>query len=473
MDDPRQAARRLGWWSLVLFGLLVGYHFVLRWLMLHRGLVLGAVGPGIKVYRAVPLYAFFRPHSKTGLLIAVAVLVGFWYWLRTRAWDPQRVRRAIVPALALWYVALASTIAMIDGGPKRLWRPYELLRGTDYIGAVAQVESARSFLREYVLRLPELPMHCQVHPPGGVLMLWGVDRYIYPGPAAAALATILAAALAVPAVYGLAREVLDERFARLATCLFLLAPNVLLYTATSMDAVFMAPLVWTLFLLWKARDRRPWLFGAAGGLAAAVAGMMTFSAAFLGLWGIATLVVTALADRGKLRGTVLSLSAAAASCSLAYLALYWWSGYLLLDNLAAAWGGHHQIMSGGNYATLRQYGHFVVGNLVAFFASTGIPLTVLFLAQTWRDLRGQEGSSSGRWLSLSYVLALAALVAAPLYTLEVERIWLFMAPLVAIPAARRLSDSADGDRPGPAVGLTFCLLAVQVVLMEALLNTTW
>ncbi len=473
MEDPRRAARRLGWQSLVLFVLLVGYHFALRWLMLHQGLVLGAVGPGTKVYRAVPLYAYFSPHLKTGLGIAVAVLVGFWCWLSTRAWNPQRLRRTIVPALALWYVALACAIAMIDGGPKRLWRPYELLADTDYIGAVAQVESARSFLGQYVLRLPEMPMHCQVHPPGGVLMLWWVDRYIYPGPAAAALATILVAALSLPAVYGLAREVLDERFARLAACLFFLAPNVLLYTATSMDAVFMVPMVWTLFLLWKARERRPWLLGSAGGLAAAVAGMMTFSAAFLGLWGVATLTVTALADRGKLRRTVLSLSAAAASCSLAYLALYWWSGYLLLDNLAAAWGGHHQIMAGGNYATLRQYGHLVVGNLVAFFASTGIPLTVLFLGQTRRDLRGREAPSSARWLNLSYLLALAALDAAPLYTLEVERIWLFMVPLVAISAARRLNGSEDADRPGPAVALTFFLLAVQVVVIEALLNTTW
>ena len=316
-------------------------------------------------------------------------------------------------------------------------------------------------------------MHCQVHPPGGVLLLWWVDRYVYPGPAAAALATILAAALSVPAVYGLAREVLDERFARLAACLFLLAPNVLLYTATSMDAVFMVPMVWTVFLLWKARDRRPWLLGAAGGLAAALAGMTTFSAAFLGLWGVATLVVTTLVDRAKLRGTVISLSAAAASCSLAYLLLYWWSGYLLLDNLAAAWGGHHQIMSGGNYATWRQYGHLVVGNLAAFFTSTGIPLTVLFLGQTWRDLRGQEGTSPGRSLNLSYLLALAALVAAPLYTLEVERIWLFMVPLVALAAARRLSGPGDGDQPGPHVALTFSLLAAQVVVMEALLNTTW
>ena len=110
---------------------------------------------------------------------------------------------------------------------------------------------------------------------------------------------------------------------------------------------------------------------------------------------------------------------------------------------------------------------------LVFFASTGIPLTVLFVGQTWRDLRGRDGPSSGRWLNLSYVLALAALVAAPLYTLEVERIWLFMVPLVAIPAARRLSGSADEDRPSTDVALTFCLLAVQVVIMEALLNTTW
>jgi hypothetical protein len=178
MESRRQAAWHLGRQSLAIFAVLVCYHLVLRWLMLSRGLVLGAVGPGGVVYRVVPLYAYVKPHFKTGLLVAVGVFVGYWCWVRGRAWSLRSRRRALLPALVFWHFVLACAVAMIDGGPHHLWEPYELLKGTDYIGALPLVESARGFLRDYVSLLPKLPMHCQVHPPGGALFLWWVDRYI-------------------------------------------------------------------------------------------------------------------------------------------------------------------------------------------------------------------------------------------------------------------------------------------------------
>jgi 4-amino-4-deoxy-L-arabinose transferase-like glycosyltransferase len=431
------------------------------------------VGPGESVYRLVPLYAYVKLHLTTGLLIAIGLLFGYWRWLQAIAWNPQRQRRTLLPTLMLWFVVLASAIAMIDGGLGRIWKPYELLSQTDYIGAVPLVASAKEFLGDYVRLIPALPMHCQVHPPGGVLFLWWVDRAIWPGPVAAALATVAAAGLAVPAVFGLAGEVLDRRSARLAAGLFLLAPNVMLYTATSMDAVFMVPIVWTFFLLWKARSRESWLLGAAAGVSAAAAAVMTFSAAFLGLWGLSLLAVTLLADRGKLRGTAVALAASGAASLLVLTALYLWSGYNLLENLRAAVAGHHQIMAGGNYATPRQYAHLAVGNLVAFFASTGLPLAVLFVRQSWRDVRDRQNSAPGRVLTLSFLLALVLLAAAPLYTLEVERIWLFMVPLVVISAARMLDRTDRQDDLGADATLTVCLLSIQVVAMEAVLNTTW
>jgi hypothetical protein len=283
----------------------------------------------------------------------------------------------------------------------------------------------------------------------------------------------LAACLAVPAVYGLAREVLEERSARLASCLFLLAPNVLLFTATSMDGVFMVPMAWTYFLLWKARNGKPWVFGCLAGLTAAVSALMTFSAAFLGLWGLAMLLLTVLFDRRKLSATVQALAGSAASSALVLTAVYCWSGYDLLENLQSAVSAHQSIMHGGNYATLRQYGHLVVGNLVALFAGTGIPLAVLFFRQACRDVREVGGKTPGRLLNLSFLLALSVLAIAPLYTLEVERIWVFMVPFVAIAATRPLSNSGPADQPGPEIGLIFCLLSIQVAATEALLNTTW
>jgi hypothetical protein len=84
-------------------------------------------------------------------------------------------------------------------------------------------------------------------------------------------------------------------------------------------------------------------------------------------------------------------------------------------------------------------------------------------------------------------------VLLPLYTLEVERIWIFLVPLVAIAAARELRDTAGWldqseavaqcaadtsltlvrQHPGAAIRMSFILLAAQTVLMEALFETSW
>ena len=267
---------------------------------------------------------------------------------------------------------------MIDGGPERLWRPYEDLHGTDYIGAVGRVESVRGFLADYTEIQPTLPMHCRTHPPGGILFLSTVHHYIWPGAAAAAVATILGAALAVPAVHGLAREVAGRRTARLATVCFILAPNVLLFTATSMEAVFMVPTIWTFYLLFRTRRRRPVVWGFLGGLAASVAAMMTFSAAWLAIWAGMLLLLTALVDRRRLVPTMLGLGSAAMASVLFYGTLYAWSGYSLLDVLDVALSQHGTIMEGGNQATWRQYLHLTVANPIAFFAGTGLVLAVLW-----------------------------------------------------------------------------------------------
>lgn len=507
-------AGRVLWATLALATALAAYHFVLAWLMRHAGLVLGVVSPGTKVYRLVPLYCEvdLPRRFNLGLPVAVAAVVGFWRWFRSVAWDVRRLRRGFVPAAMAWYVALACLVAMIDGGFSRLARPYKNLHETDYIGAVDRVESVRGFLAEYNAIQPTLPMHCRTHPPGGVLFLWAAGRCAGPGPMAAALATILAAALAVPAVYGLAREVGSRRMARLATALFILAPNVLLFTATSMEAVFMVPMIWTFYLLFRGGHERPIALGLAGGVAASLAALLTFSAAWLAIWAAALTALTAAIGPGRLARTLLAMASAAAA-SLAFYALLWtWSGYNMAAVLRTGIAQHAQIMEGGNQATLGQYLHLTVANPVAFFEGTGLVLAVLWGMRTWGDVVGgillgrtprNDGSSEAgcgvppssgtlRWtahrdargtlLNLSFLASLAVVVAAPLYTLEVERIWIFLVPLVAIAAARQLTaraartagpTAAGAEDTLKAIRTTFVLLAGQAVVMEAVLNTLW
>lgn len=474
MDAPssaRQAAFRLAWTCLALLVAFVACHFCLRWLMLHTGLVLGAVRPGVKVYRIVPLYVYWHPHYKTGLLIALAVFAGFFWWTWRFCLRPTPARD-VVPSLMIWHLAIAVAVALIDGGPKKLWEPYHIHHRSDYIGAVERMDSPRQFLHDYARLMPELPLHCRHHPPGGPLFLWWIAHVFVAGPIAASLATLLASNLTVPAVYLLARDVLDEAPARFAVCLFVLAPNVVCYTATCMDAVFMTPLVWSFYLLWKARGRHPLPFGLAAGLAAALAALMTFSVSFVALWAVVLLAITALADRPRLANTLLGYSMAVLTAAILYLVLYAWSGYNLFEVLDAAFHGQAGVMKGRGHSSLRQSFFFALTNLAAFFFCAGLPLTAIWFQQLARELRGVT-ASRGRWLMLSFGVTLLLVDLAPLYTLETERIWIFMVPFLTIGAATRLASNLHPATPSPLVQTTMLLLAGQTVLMETLLDMVW
>lgn len=491
MKAQSRAALRLICECLALAGLFVAYHFALRWLMLHTGLQLGAVRPGNKVYRIVPLYIYWQPHVKTVALLAVAVLAAFLVWIRRVAWQRRWPQGLFIAALIGWQGTIAAAVAVIDPPArrpgetkpvdKRFWDtlsdPYRIHHTSDYLAAVPHIEAPRQFLHDYVALMPELPLHCRSHPPGGPLFLWLVERLFGAGVVPASLATIVFGSLAAPAIYLLARDVLDESPARLAACLYLLAPNVVCYTATCMDAVFNAPMVWSIFFLWKLRSGRPIAFGVAGGTAAALAALVTFSASFLALWGVVLLALTALGDRKKLHHTLVGLSAAGATAAAIYFALYVYSGYDVLETLRQAIRGQNAIVEDRGHNTLRQDVHFAIANLVAFLFCSGLPLTVLWGKQLWAELRPATASPA-RWLLLSFAAALLLVDIAPLYTLETERIWIFMVPWLAIGAAAQLalSQSTENRSSGelsPRAWAALLLLAAQTLLMEVLFDWVW
>lgn len=473
--DVGTGAGRLVRDCLVLAALLVAYHFALRWLLVHTGLVLAAVGPGRKVYRLVPLYMYWRPHVRLGLVIALGVLTAFIVWLRRRS-SSAGSARWMVPALMAWHVSIACGVAATDASPRKwleqLARPYEVLVGTDYIGAVPRVTTVRGFLHDYGALMPALPMHCQTHPPGGVLMLWAIASVFGKGPLAAALVTILASSLAVPAVYLLARDLLGQRLAYLAVAFYLLAPTTVLFTATCIDAVFSVLFVWSMYWLWRARHGRPVACGVAGGLATAATAVCTFTAAWLALWSLVVLVVTAAVDRPRLRNMLIGFSVAVATASAVYAVLYAWSGYNPLEVLATALADQAHIMGTRGHATWRQHLHFSIGNLAAFAIGVGLPMTILWLRHC-AALMHRGSDTAIRCFTLSLVIALAVFDAMPLFTLETERVWIFLVPLVAVGAAERFRDESNHAATRTTPLVAFVLLAAQTVLMELLLETIW
>jgi hypothetical protein len=462
---------RLALVCLAIAALFAAYHLYLRRLMLDTGLLLGAVRPGVKVYRIVPLYVYWHCHWKTGLLIALAVIAALLVWFN-RVGRERLSRPRFVLALMAWHVVVACAVAMIDGGPHKLWQPYTVHHRSDYIGAVPHVETAGRFLADYARLMPDLPLHCRHHPPGGPLFLWLVARLIAPGPIAASLMTILVSSLAIPAVYRLAREALDEPAARLATLLFMLAPNVVCYSATCLDAVFMVPMVWSFAFLWRGRTERPVVRGIAAGAATALAALMTFSASFIAAWALGALLFPTAIDRQRLRNTALCLGAAVLTAMTCYVWLHAWSGYDPWQVLQAAFEGQAAVMKGRGHSSTRQSVHFALANLVAFGTCAGLPLTVLSLGQAAREFVGRT-ATPGRALTLSFFLALLVVDLAPLYTLETERIWIFMVPFLSIAAAAWLERERSARPQSHLTLWALLLLAGQTVLMETLLEMVW
>jgi len=78
-----------------------------------------------------------------------------------------------------------------------------------------------------------------------------------------------------------------------------------------------------------------------------------------------------------------------------------------------------------------------------------------------------------RWTSLENTATVVIAAAVPVYVLEVERVWMFLVPLVVIPVAGRLFDQKQGTGKIHSTLSVAILLATQTAVTEVLLTTYW
>ncbi len=482
-----------------LFGVaLFAYHLALRQLMHDGGLRLGAVS-----YKLAPLYAYWRPHLKGWLVIPVAVLAVYFAWLRRTRLATGLRDCAAAACFAGYFVAIAAAVAMLDNGPRSLVGP--LLRtDLEYYGAVDRVDGVGRFLREYPEQATTMPMHAQVHPPGAVLFVWTASRLCGGGPWGAAAAIILTAAASVPLVFLWARRIGGPGVARRAAAIYVLVPSTVLFTATAMDAVFAVPLIATMWLFWESLSvrtclveaaspqvpdgghacgrtiNRSMLFAAAAGLAAGLAALLTYSVvvaiAFCGL-----AATTAWVTKPSHWRAIASLAATASAAFVGFHGVLWLAcGYDPLAMFGAAIANANHIMRGTAHETATRYVHLAVGNLAVFSIGVGLPCTVtwwLGLLERCEPRRFNRSTVQpfNHAETFSIVAALTLVVAAllPAYTLEVERVWMFLVPLVVIPVAQRIFDQEHRTGRIGATLAVALLLAAQTLVTEVLLTTYW
>jgi hypothetical protein len=386
---------------------------------------------------AIHLNAELSTWAIPGLALLAATLFG----------GVRLLRSDLPPAwigAALFAFTLLSRVALnvFRGGPEALSSVFaigphgegrhEYLAGLVYLrGGVG------NFLDDFDRIVPGAPTHIAGHPPGFVLTLHALGLET---PAGAAALAIVVGALATPALYLLARQLFDERTARIAALLFVFVPTSLLYGATSADALYATLAVAAAaFLLGRGRWTR--LLGAA---LLAVASFFSYALLGAGAWA----VFVQWRRQGLAAAVRLALLCAAAVVAL-YLALYLATGFDVLAAIRATNQRYHD-----GIASVRPYLFWFFGSPAAFLLMLG---PVSWFAA--RSLAAREATALG------LALVIAVSVIAGYTKAETERIWLFLVPFACLAAARAL--------PARWVPRMLIALGIQAILIEILFFTTW
>ncbi len=308
----------------------------------------------------------------------------------------------------------------------------------DYLAGVAQVGSPGRFLAHFTDQIGRYPTHVRGHPPGTVLLLWGLDRVGLGGPVPVLVLCLAGGALATASVLVAVRVLAGEAVARRAAPFVLLVPAAAF--AANLDLLYagVGALVICLFVLaLRAGQRR------AASVRLAVAAGVVLGLGLLGSYGLAllTVPVVVLAAVRRRPGALAAVAAAAAAVvSLPAAWGFWWP-----VGVAAT---RHQYWLG--LGRVRPPVAFALLDLVALAAVLG-PAALVGLAR----LRDRSLLPVVVGVGGSVALALASQLSKG----EVERIWQPFVPWLVVACGPL---AASIDRPG-SWRRTRRLLAVQVV----------
>jgi methylthioxylose transferase len=384
-----------GWVLVVIAGHVLGQALNARDPLVHIG--------------APPLVGSFDLRLSTRVLPALA-LAG-----AAVAWAPRLAARmrwrvllaASWTAAAGWAVALATT-----DGREALAAP--LQHRFELLTAVPLVGEPGRFLETFTDVLPSYATHVQGHPPGGVLLLWALDRVGLGGATVAAVLAIACGAITAPAALVAVRALAGEAHAR-AVAPFVAFTPAAVWMATTFDAFYAgvsaAGIALVALACTEPRRRHAALLALTAGLVLGAALQLSYGIVPLG----AIVIAIAL---GRRRAAVVAWAGAGV---MLVLGAFLMARFNWLEGLQVT---REQYLAG--VSRRRPYLEFLVISLAAFALAVG-PAAVAGLARL-RD--------RGLWLLAGG--ALATLAAANLSGMskgETERIWLPLVPWLLIATA--------------------------------------
>lgn len=416
---------------------------------------------------AAPLFAYAEPAFDIpvlGHVLLVACFLGLGL-----TWLLGPTCRAAVFGLIVYAIAIVAPIGL---GLSSQWQ--EVLHqfypsGLDYVQYLQPLGNTVSMLSGYVDSMPSLSIHASTHGPGPLLGLSLLRAAIGDAPIATAIGLQILGALLPIVTWLTARTLLEEGAARLSAVLVLLSPSFHQFSFVSIDGILAPLLFGTAALLLRcllAEQQRRTLSALLLGVMVYMCTLWTFSAAFLAPLGLFTAGLAIrwgiIAPRRALQVGLLAASGFIA-VHLAMLALGFdlWACFLQARKLNTE-------MVGSAFRSFSHYFLSSTGNLGAFMIGCGIPVSAMWLSAL-RTFANERSSGTCIMIGSSATILLLAILGV--YQWEVERIWLFLVPLVCIPAARYLHGITRSNPRG--IMTVVGVLWLQTLVMELMLNTYW
>ncbi len=409
-------------------------------------------------------------HDLPVLAIGATWLVAMFVVLGQLRWnDEEPSHKAtlwLLAALVVFLFVFSAALAMTRGGLDGIAQAYSR-HEYEYIDDIGRGRSLRGLFANYVKMHPYLSMHSKVHPPGPVALLWVLSFVVGRSPLGLSIATMVGGSLAVVPLYFWVKDMADKRVALTCCALYTLMPSIALFTATSIDTLFMPFNLTALFLFWRALHRRSIPYALAAGVLYGVCSVLSFSLialgaffAFIGLWR--------LAEKGRRVAVIQTAAMMLVAFAGFHLAIRLWSGFDMIEcfRVCKAQFDTDQVHLDKLTPRFPSWAWRLL-NPACWFFFAGVPVSVLFLTRVFRPAKDSRG--------LSIAFALTALVLSALYLGrgEGERSAMYVLPFLAVPAAYQLNRlGASARSRGPLIA-TCAFLTVQCWLIESCLFTYW
>lgn len=191
-----------------------------------------------------PVYwpVMMNPYVPTTLQVAGALVVGLAAWLGFRFLESVEYSLPAILGFGILSVLATNLLQGVHLG----YRIPMVAGGRQYYNDALAIEDPWRFLRTFQEILPTLTEHSQTHPPGAVLLFYGLEKLLGSPLLISAAIGILSVSFLAVLMFGLLSTFLDRSTASLTTFLFVVFPATQIYSVASLDtivgAVFLAAL---------------------------------------------------------------------------------------------------------------------------------------------------------------------------------------------------------------------------------------